>query len=345
MYKIISEGKALIYVPKTNKISKKMDVFYNSVMKFNRDISILLLNSIEKKKLRIALPLAGTGIRAIRFLKELEKNKIDKILVNDYKKKAINIIKRNFKLNKLKIKKHSINNEDANLFLLKSKGFDYIDIDPFGNPSPYLDSSLKRISRNGILAVTATDTSALAGSYPKACLRKYWAIPLRNELMHEIGLRILIRKIQLIGSQYGKALIPMFSYFKDHYMRVFFRCEKSKEKTDLIMKQHGMYKKAGPLWKGHLWDKELVGKMLEKNKIEENKKFLNLIKEESKIDVIGFYNIHKICKRNKLKIPKLSTIIEKIKKINHKASCTHFDPVSIRSDIDLKRLIKIIKTY
>ena len=44
--------------------------------------------------------------------------------------------------------------------------------------------------------------------------------------MHEIGLRILIRRVQLAGSVYDKALIPILSYSKEHYMRVFFKCEK-----------------------------------------------------------------------------------------------------------------------
>ena len=30
----------------------------------------------------------------------------------------------------------------------------------------------------------------------------------RNHMMHELGLRILIRKIQLQGAQFDKALIP-----------------------------------------------------------------------------------------------------------------------------------------
>ena len=47
--------------------------------------------------------------------------------------------------------------------------------------------------------------------------------------MHETGIRILIRKIQLIGAQYNKALTPIFSYSKEHYFRVFLKCEKGKE--------------------------------------------------------------------------------------------------------------------
>ena len=87
-----------------------------------------------------------------------------------------------------------------------------------------LDSAIKRISRNGILAVTNTDTAALTGTYPKACIRKYWSMPKRDYMMHETGLRILIRKVQLVGMQYEKALYPIFSYFKDHYFRIFFQC-------------------------------------------------------------------------------------------------------------------------
>ena len=47
MYKIIAEGKVKIKVPKEEKISKKLPVFYNPVMGFNRDVSVLLLDAVE----------------------------------------------------------------------------------------------------------------------------------------------------------------------------------------------------------------------------------------------------------------------------------------------------------
>ena len=76
MYETIQEGKAIIRIKKADKISKEMEVFYNPVMKLNRDISILLLNSIDNNNMQIALPLTGSGIRGLRFLKELKKNKM-----------------------------------------------------------------------------------------------------------------------------------------------------------------------------------------------------------------------------------------------------------------------------
>ena len=342
MHQLMAEGKAIIKTTQEDKISKEMPVFYNPVMKSNRDISVLLLNSINKNNLSIADPLAGSGIRSIRFLLELNKNKIKTISINDYSKSSIKSIKENLRLNKIKIsKKIIIKNEDANLFLLKSTGFDYIDVDPFGTPNPYLDSAIKRLARDGILAVTATDTAPLCGTYPTACLRKYWAMPLRNELMHEIGLRILIRKIQLIGAQYEKALMPIFSYYKEHYFRVFLMCEKGKKDVDKVIEQHGMFKNAGPLWKGKLWDSKLVDSMTKKAE----DRFLSIINEESKIDAIGFYDIHKICKRNKIKqLPKKGLLIEEIRKAGYKAAETHFNPWGVRSDISLEKLIRILKT-
>jgi len=243
-----------------------------------------------------------------------------------------------------------LSNEDANLFLLNSNGFDHIDIDPFGTPNPFIDSACKRLARDGILAVTATDTSALCGTFPKACIRKYWAMPKKDAIMHESGLRILIRKIQLIAAQYDKALTPIYSYSKEHYMRVFLKNIKGKNKVDEALKLHGMLNDAGPMWLGNLWDKNLVDKIHKnafKNKIfNSNKqliKFLQTIKEESKIHAIGFYDLHDICERNKIKnLQKKEKIMNKIKKSRYQVSNTHFKGEGIRSNIQINQLVRIL---
>ena len=186
----MQEGEAVFFAD-TGKISKKLEVFYNPVMKTNRDISIHLLKALDRKDMQIGLPLAGSGIRALRFALELPKSTFKMIYINDGSKIAIKHIKKNIKANKLNKFQFEIHNKDANIFMFEQKGFDYIDIDPFGSPNPFLDIACKRIARNGILAVTATDTAPLAGAYPKACKRKYNAVPLHTDIKHEIGIRIL----------------------------------------------------------------------------------------------------------------------------------------------------------
>src|SRR3989344_7933350 len=108
----ITEGLAKISANTPEIVSKEMGVFYNPVMALNRDISIILLNSIPNKNMQIADPLAATGIRSIRFIKELGKGKIKNISINDKEKSAVKLIKENIKLNRIKSKNLIIKSED-----------------------------------------------------------------------------------------------------------------------------------------------------------------------------------------------------------------------------------------
>lgn len=343
--------------------TKKQEVFYNPLMKSNRNLSILLLNCLDKKEMKIADPLAGSGIRSLRFLRELKKDKIKEIYINDFKEDFVKVFEKNLNINKIKRKnKIQLRNQEASLFLLGEKGFDYIEVDPFGSPNPFLASAIARISRGGILAVTATDTAALTGTYPKVTKRKYWATSLKNYLMHEIGLRILIRKVQLQGIQFDKAPIPILSYHKDHYFRVYFVSEKGKEVCDGIIRQHqyllfchhclnfrvskynlgdcecnSKFNFAGPLWTGKLFDQELIKRMVENNPYLEEQKFLDLLREESKMDIVGFYDLHelaRVCKRNP---PKMETTLKKLKAVR-----THFSPNGVKTKKGMKEVITFL---
>ena len=344
----ITEGSVRIKAS-IGKISKKLDVFYNPVMKLNRDITLLLLYSINNNDMQMALPLAGSGIRGIRFLKELKEEKIRSITFNDIDKKSVQIIEENLRLNDIKDRdKIQIENKDANLFLLQSTGFDYIDIDPFGTPNPFLENSIVRLAREGILAVTATDTAALAGSSKNACIRKYWANSLRNEFMHETAVRILIRKVQLVGAQNDKALTPIFSYYSDHYYRIFFRCDKGKQKVDKLLRKHGplIFENCeyGPIFKGKLWDNKLVKRMLKSCNKNNRKMYslLSIISKEATIGTIGSYDLHEISRKIKT-IPKIEEVIKKLEEKGFKASRTHFNLRAVKTNAQKNQIIRIIK--
>ncbi len=338
-----------------------MEVFYNPIMASNRNISILLLNSLPNKNMKIADALAGSGIRSLRFLKELKPGKIKELHINDQKENFPAVFEGNLKLNKIKSNKIKVHSEDASLFLLHGTGFDYIDLDPFGSPNPFLAAAVARISRNGVLAVTATDTAALTGTYFKVTKRKYWSTPLKNYLMHEIGLRILIRKVQLQGMQFDKALIPILSYHKEHYFRAYFVSARGKELCDEIIKQHkyllfchkclnfelsnfncgkcscgNNFVFAGPLWSGKLFDSKLVAKMAKENPFPEEQKFLDLLKEESTIDVPGFYDLHALAHVYKSNPPQMEIALKKLK-----AARTHFSPNGIKSEKNIAELRKL----
>jgi tRNA (guanine26-N2/guanine27-N2)-dimethyltransferase len=344
-------------------VHAKMEVFYNPVMASNRNISILVLNALAKKDLKIVLPLAGSGVRALRFAEELKKGKVKQIYVNDKKEGFVKKFEKSLKLNQLSRSKFSIHSEDANLFLLTKEGFDYIDIDPFGSPNPFLAAAIQAISRAGVLAITATDTAALTGTYAKVTRRKYFAHSLKNYMMHETGLRILIRKVQLQGIQFDKALVPVLSYHKDHYFRIYFISTKGKEKCDEIIKEHkyllfcskclehkvfvynngecscgASFLFAGPLWAGKLFDTKLVSKMRKLNEFAEEKKFLDLLYLESKKDVVGFYDIHAIAKSYKLEPVKMQKVLKSVA-----GSRTHFSVTGVKTRKKLGEVVGLFR--
>lgn len=298
----VIEGAAVVAVERPSIVSRKMEVFYNPQMRHNRDVTLLLFSALATgpaalRDLQGCDLLAGTGVRSIRLLRELP-GLFSHLTINDSSPEAARRIVENLAANGIPSESwsrdrylaESVKRDgpgakkgeqrgkrkatlppvlatglDANLLLLASNGFDYIDIDPFGSPNDFLDLACRRISRHGILAVTATDTSVLAGSYPDACRRKYWADPIEGERKHEVGLRILVRKCQLVAAQHDKALTPLLVYNKDHYYRAIFSVEKGKRKADALLALHGHWAqepKAGPLWTGRLADPAFVDRML-----------------------------------------------------------------------------------
>ncbi len=366
----ITEGKITIEIPK-GEIRKKDTVFYNPKMRLNRDISILALKVFEKmakRKIIAADALSSSGIRALRIAKECDN--IDKIIINDLNPSAIKTAEKTAKDNNINNAEFSI--EDANVFLSKNKcHLDYIDIDPFGSPIYYLDSCARAASGKSLIGITATDTAPLSGTYPKTCIRRYGATPLREDIKHEIGLRILIASIVQAFSRHDKSFIPVISYSKIHYFRIMgistsstglagksaetigyaLYCkncgnrrivkETKKEKCNICDTDFTI---AGPLWTGPINSGLFIAKMIEKDdkEIKETSDFLEALQKESAV-LEPFYDLHQICKKNHLEIPSRDNLFKELKKRGYKVEKTHHEPTGFRSDIGYKELLDIIK--
>jgi tRNA (guanine26-N2/guanine27-N2)-dimethyltransferase len=376
MFRTIREGRARISVPVGEKISRRLEVFYNPVMKFNRDTSVLLLRALGRKNMAIADPLAASGIRSIRFALELGNGAIRALHANDGSRKAALNFRKNLRLNGLeKDGRISVSCREANLFLVEKGPFDYIDIDPFGSPSPFLDGAFRSIRRNGIVAVTATDTGSLAGAFPKAGIRKYWAMPLKTEFMHETGLRILTRKVQLVSAQYDKIAVPVMSFYRDHYYRIFFAVRDGAGPADNALSQHGyvLYcrkclwrrvsaensgkcencgskaEAGGPMWIGKLGDEKLVEKMMAKcsdeKAADKTTAFLRLLAGEYASSAVGFYDVHKVCKVHGIKdIPRKAALLERLRKKDRTACATHISGTGIRTTMGIMEFARLLKT-
>ena len=161
--KQLTEGITKLFVH-TGLPTKKMKVFYNPVKEADRSLSVKVLKHFKPKHCLDLL--CATGARGIRLMNE---SGVKDMTFNDSNPEALKLLKKNLRLNKLKAR---VFNKDANQLLYELKErFDFIDLDPFGSPNPYLESCIKFLQRKGLLGVTATDTAVLVGAKPKACRR------------------------------------------------------------------------------------------------------------------------------------------------------------------------------
>lgn len=330
----MKEGSVVFKAQEKDVVSSEMSVFYNPVMKLNRDISVLC-STLLKKDARVALPLAGSGVRALRLLKEGSREL--RMFVNDKREDFISDFEDSLDKNGLQDCDVTITDTEANKFLNSQYSFDFIDIDPYGSPNFLLDSSVRKLRHDGFLSVTATDTAPLCGSYENACKRKYWALPLRNHEMHEVGLRILIRKIQLIGIQYEKALFPIISYSKDHYFKVVLKCVHRKSDCAKLYKKLGFYKEKGPMWLGSLYDKDVM-KALEGNEyMSDSQEFLDLLRNE--LDVLGFFDVHELGSEYKTgNVPKMDELLPLVD-----GRRTHFSPIGFKTRLSKEDVVRVFK--
>ena len=375
----ITEGKVKVVVPKLSAYVKKpweyapskAPVFYNPTMELNRDLAVLALQAHQKlleREVSVCEPLTGCGLRGVRFAVEVEG--VRRVFLNDIKPEAARLASFNAELNNVE-DRVEVANEDANLFLSRNaaprKRFDYVDVDPFGSPVPYLDSAIRALRNGGLLALTATDMAPLCGVHARACLRKYGGQPLRTEYCHELAVRLLIGCLTMTAAKHAIGVKVLFSHSIDHYVRAYAavnygarRADKSIQQMGYILHCFSCFRRepvsgiisplkhvcpicgarlsvAGPLWLGRIADKNFCSLMEREAKqrgLRQEKrilKMLSLVTNEAEAPVT-YYTVDKICDKLNLPIPALKKVIDRIRKAGFQAVPTHFNSRGIRTD-------------
>lgn len=363
IFETITEGstKVLVYRYKDSDKGpgKKTGVpFYNPSMEMDRDISVLVVQWLinnSKYKIKILDGLAATGIRGLRFANELEGD--FEVYINDWNVDAYNLIKKNIEMYDFENVKFSNFNLNT---LLSENRFHYIDIDPFGTPVYFIDSAVRSIVNNGVLACTATDTATLCGVYPKVCMRRYGANPFHSVAMKEVGIRILLAFICREAAKYDKGIDPLLSYTTDHYFRVYVRVKRGTSYTNDCLRmistiEAGEYigfdktdRDIGPLWLGKLHDKKFIEEIRsilnEKELRAKNKiwKLLDLLEEET-YSTEFFYTTESLASKLKRSIPKMEKIFEELKSMGYEVSRTHFAPTGFKTNAPLEIIEKVFK--
>lgn len=203
--------------------------------------------------------LSATGLRAIRYAKELPLLRY--VIANDLSASAVEDIRRNIAFNGLapkglhsipgtegmtedeikpgkefskaqieeaKLGKVRANEGDACVFMYQHRAeearFDCVDLDPYGSAVPFLDAAMNAIADGGLMCVTCTDMGVLAGhNYPEKAFTHYGGVCVNAEYSHEVGLRLVLHSLATTAARYGRYIEPQLSLSIDFYVRLFIR--------------------------------------------------------------------------------------------------------------------------
>ena len=227
--------------------------FYNPAQELNRDISVACIQTyfeyykekIDKKQKKdeiknervIIDAMSATGLRAVRYFKEIEG--VTKIIANDLDSKAVDLIKINAKKNGDENNIIHVTQEDCIALLYSKKSFyNVVDLDPYGTAIPMIDASLWGIKNEGLMMATFTDMQVLCGNYIDTCYYKYGSIPYKTPYCHEMAKRIALYSISCSAAKYKKTIIPLLSFNAEFYIRLIFIVKDSAEECKDNIDKH-----------------------------------------------------------------------------------------------------------
>jgi len=321
-------------------------VFYNPVMVFNRDFSVLAAASLGLSGAIVLDALSGTGVRALRYC--LEVPGVVKCYASDIDSRAYELIAKNISRNNLESKVVALN-EDANIVMysLKRSGerLDLVDIDPYGSPAPFLRAASWSVRNGGYIGATATDVASLSGSKPWAGTRRYWCCLTPTDVPRILALRVLIGYAARVAAEIDRYVEPIAYLVGNYFIRILYRVRKGAAAADAMLSKSLGYMKycrycgyrefvheidrkdckicgnrleyLGPLWVDRLVDKESVERaksalpsysyMASASKLS---KVLELQSLEADGGVLLPYNVVQMSSRIRISSPKVSEVIE-----------------------------------
>ncbi len=361
----VVEGTTRLLVPKSTHVkgpkAKEGLPFYNPAMRLARDLSVLVLGGFISQgsgKASVCDAMSSLGARGIRFANEIPGTHV---LLNDVNLDAVTLAKRNTDRLELRNCDFRMGRLET---LLADNRFDWVDVDPYGTPAPFLDVAVGAVLDGGVLAVTATDKPALCGVYPEVCQRRYNARPLHQPIMWEVATRILMGAVARAAGRRDRFIEPMLSHSTEHYVRVYARIRDGAEQAnrdannsayawiDGTLARHfearpppqGDY--AGPLWAGPLSDTDLIDRLIAKPTIKlarDATKLLALLREESEAPPL-YYTIDEFTRAAKTDAPRLDRLVDALRNEGHVAARTHFTPRGIKTDAPPEAIRKTLPT-
>jgi len=365
--KVIVEGMARVVVPE--------GVFYNPLARFSRSFAIPILameSSIRGRELIVGDLMAASGVRGIRYF--LESGCVSEVWFNDRSRKAFDTIKLNVRENGVDGR---VFNMDVRALLYSDALYklDFIDIDPFGTPSPYIDSAVASVREGGLVVLTATDLTALCGLYPRAAFRKYFSMVRKTWFCHEVALRVLIYSCLVAAGRHDRYIEPVISVFTEQYARVYLRVREGKIRYPYGSVGFILYREGesidvaplksiggeasiekgvmviGPMWIGPLhnndfidgiFDRELFNRIAVEGDRLRAAKLLKVMRGEADLPPY-YYDIHKLSSMVGISPPPVDKVIRLLVDAGYRVSRTQFSGHGLKTDCSLRDFLDLLR--
>lgn len=318
-------------------------MFYNAAMQLDRDLNVAVVRALFPPgpgSRRGWEMLAATGVRGIRLVEETDA--FARYDFSEENPEAFATLERN-----LHESGHSgiaAHRADARQPFAE-RVFDYVDLDPFGTPVPFVDAALGALAPGGTVAVTATDMPVLTGVAHGVCDRRYGGRPIRGAQGPEGGLRILIAYLVQEGARRGLGLTPALGYVHDHYVRAFLTDRGSNASVRPPIGDPSVFGDNGPpiagsgpfgpMWLGPLFDPAVVRRLEVPTTAERPKelhRFIDRLQEEVQADRPFYYEPNRLAAALRLEEPPpLVPLLEALRARGFSAGRSHVRPSAFRT--------------
>ena len=358
---LIEEGRTGVWVPRHDNDAAfppgSAPIFYNPRMALNRDATVLVASCMEPRTYLDAM--GASGIRGCRVGYESG----TMVTINDRDPDACSLIKKNS--DHLGIDA-TVTCRDANA-LMSEEPFDFVDLDPFGTPAPFIDAGIRSSVR--MIGITATDTAPLCGAHLKAGIRRYMARPMNTDYHAEVGLRILLGYAARMTARYDRGIEPVFCFAHEHFVRLHLRLARGTRAGDRTLSRVGYIYQCtgcpyrtegtgqfpeqitcphcgrtlspiGPLWTGAIQDPDLITRIAERipesgiSQPDALAKIVDLCRNEP--DISYSYDYHHLAKSYRVSPGPIAGVLAAIREQGYVAGRVHYSGYGIKTDAPLE---------
>lgn len=204
--------------------------FYNPAMALTRDLDVLAARALDPPNRPGFLDgLAATGIRGLRVACEADGWLVT---LNDRSRSTARVAEAN--VDRLAMGERAVvRSRDVNA-LLAEGSWAFVDIDPYGSPAPFASMAMLGVEDGGLLAVTATDTTALHGVKAKPARRRYKADPPPRESpgWKAAASRLLVGSMIRDAARHDRAAEPVLVHHHQHVVRAYLRIREGAQRAD-----------------------------------------------------------------------------------------------------------------